>query len=90
MVEALIAHHSTRKINFTGSAMVGSIVAKLAGQYLKPLLLELGGKSPQIVLEDADLHKAAQAALVGAWVHVRHPQSFLLAYCVARPDLHVN
>ena len=70
VVEALIAHPATRKINFTGSTLVGSIVAKLAGQYLKPVLLELGGKAPQIVLDDADLQKAAQAAVTGAWAHV--------------------
>jgi vanillin dehydrogenase len=71
VVEALIAHPATRKINFTGSTPVGSIIAKLAGQHLKPVLLELGGKAPQIVLEDADLHKAAEAAVVGAWAHVQ-------------------
>jgi|SRR5579862_3394695 vanillin dehydrogenase len=70
VVEQLIAHRATRKINFTGSTPVGSIIAKLAGQHLKPVLLELGGKAPQIVLEDADLEKAAQTAVVGAWAHV--------------------
>jgi acyl-CoA reductase-like NAD-dependent aldehyde dehydrogenase len=70
VVEALIAHPATRKINFTGSTPVGSIVAKLAGQHLKPVLLELGGKAPFIVLEEADIQKAAQAALAGAWAHV--------------------
>jgi vanillin dehydrogenase len=70
VVEALVAHPATRKINFTGSTLVGSIVAKLAGQHLKPILLELGGKAPQIVLEDADLQRAAQAAVTGAWLHV--------------------
>lgn len=73
VVEALISHPATRKINFTGSTPVGSIVAKLAGQYLKPVLLELGGKAPQIVLEDADLEKAAVAAVAGAWAHVFPP-----------------
>jgi len=76
VVEALIAHPATRKINFTGSTSVGSIVAKLAGQYLKPVLLELGGKVPLIVLKDADLQKAAQAAVIGAWVHVHPPALF--------------
>lgn len=70
VVEQLIAHPATRKINFTGSTPVGSIIAKLAGQHLKPVLLELGGKAPQIVLEDADLEKAAQTAVIGAWAHV--------------------
>jgi acyl-CoA reductase-like NAD-dependent aldehyde dehydrogenase len=71
VIESLIAHPATRKINFTGSTPVGSIIARLAGQYLKPILLELGGKSPQIVLEDTDLEAAAAAAIAGAWAHVR-------------------
>ena len=70
VVEALISHPAVRKVNFTGSTPVGSIVAKLCGQYLKPVLLELGGKAPQIVLDDADIQKAAQAAVAGAWAHV--------------------
>jgi hypothetical protein len=41
---ALIAHPAVRKINFTGSTAVGSIVAGLAGKALKPVLMELGGK----------------------------------------------
>jgi vanillin dehydrogenase len=76
VVETLIAHPATRKINFTGSTPVGSIIAKLAGQHLKPVLLELGGKAPQIVLDDADLEKAATAAIAGAWAHV-YPLRFL-------------
>jgi acyl-CoA reductase-like NAD-dependent aldehyde dehydrogenase len=73
VVESLIAHPATRKINFTGSTPVGSIIAKLAGQYLKPVLLELGGKAPLIVLEDADLELAAKTAVAGAWAHVSSP-----------------
>ena len=85
VVEALIAHPATRKINFTGSTPVGSIVAKLAGQYLKPVLLELGGKAPQIVLEDADLQKAAQAAVFGAWAHVSpHFYMCFLLCCISK------
>ena len=75
VVEALVSHPDTRKINFTGSTPVGSIVAQLAGKYLKPLLLELGGKAPVIVLDDADLPKAAQQALIGAWAHVSSLQT---------------
>lgn len=56
---------------------MGSIVAKLAGQYLKPVLLELGGKAPLIVLEDANLELAAQTAVAGAWAHVSS-----LCHCV--------
>ena len=55
VVEALIAHPAVKRINFTGSTRVGSIIAETAGRYLKPVLLELGGKAPLIVLDDADL-----------------------------------
>lgn len=41
--------------SFTGSTRVGSIVAQTCGKYLKPVVLELGGKAPAIVAEDANL-----------------------------------
>src|SRR5258708_10679578 len=46
IVEALIAERAVRRANFTGSSKVGKIIAKLAAEYLKPVLLELGGKAP--------------------------------------------
>lgn len=48
-----------RHVNFTGSTRVGSIVAALAGKYLKPSLMELGGKAPVLLLPDADIKVAA-------------------------------
>jgi len=53
------------KVSFTGSAAVGRRVAAQAGQHLTPVLLELGGKSPNIVFEDADFDKAIVGALAG-------------------------
>ncbi|MFV2037669.1 MAG: aldehyde dehydrogenase family protein, partial [Hyphomicrobiales bacterium] len=67
--EALIAHPDVRRINFTGSTKVGRIIAKLAAEHLKPVLLELGGKAPLIVLEDADIDAAVNAAVFGAFMH---------------------
>lgn len=67
---ALIAHPAVRKVNFTGSTNVGSIIAATAGKYIKPVLLELGGKASAIVLDDADLDKAAMGCAVGAFLHV--------------------
>lgn len=64
---ALIAHPSVKKINFTGSTPVGSIIAQVAGKYIKPVLLELGGKAPAIVCPDADLKKAAFQCILGAF-----------------------
>ncbi len=69
IAEALIAHKRVRRINFTGSTRVGRIVAEMAGRHLKPVLLELGGKAPMIVLDDADLDEAAAAANFGSFMH---------------------
>jgi len=69
IVGALIDHPSVRRINFTGSTTVGRIVAVRAAQNLKPVLLELGGKAPLIVLEDADIDEAVKAAAFGAFMN---------------------
>jgi acyl-CoA reductase-like NAD-dependent aldehyde dehydrogenase len=69
VVEALIAHPAVRRINFTGSTKVGKIIAGIAAKHLKPVLLELGGKSPMLVLKDADLDDAVQAAGFGAFMN---------------------
>jgi acyl-CoA reductase-like NAD-dependent aldehyde dehydrogenase len=69
ITEMLIADPRIKKINFTGSTMVGRIIGKLAGQYLKPVLLELGGKAPAIVWEDADLDNAAVQCALGAFLN---------------------
>jgi acyl-CoA reductase-like NAD-dependent aldehyde dehydrogenase len=69
IVEALIAHPAIRRINFTGSTRVGRIIARLAAEHLKPVLLELGGKAPLIVLDDADLDQAVDAAAFGAFMN---------------------
>jgi benzaldehyde dehydrogenase (NAD) len=69
VVGALIDHKAVRRINFTGSTAVGRVVAKRAAENLKPCLLELGGKAPLIVLEDADLDEAVKAAAFGAFMN---------------------
>ncbi|WP_343527006.1 aldehyde dehydrogenase [Sphingomonas sp.] len=69
VVGALIDHPQVRRINFTGSTHVGRIIAKRAAEHLKPVLLELGGKAPLIVLEDADLDEAVKAAAFGAFMN---------------------
>ena len=69
VVGALIDHPAVRRINFTGSTAVGRIVAKRAAEHLKPVLLELGGKAPLIVLEDADIDEAVKAAAFGAFMN---------------------
>jgi benzaldehyde dehydrogenase (NAD) len=69
VVGALIDHVAVRRINFTGSTAIGRIVARRAADNLKPVLLELGGKAPLIVLEDADLDEAVKAAAFGAFMN---------------------
>jgi len=69
VVGALIDHVAVKRINFTGSTTVGRIIAKRAAGHLKPCLLELGGKAPLIVLDDADLDEAVKAAAFGAFMN---------------------
>ena len=69
IVEALVAHPAVRRVNFTGSTRVGKVIGEMAGRYLKPALLELGGKAPMILLEDADIDAAVAAAGFGAYMN---------------------
>ena len=69
VVGALIDAPQVKRINFTGSTGVGKIIAKRAAEHLKPCLLELGGKAPMIVLDDADLGEAVKAAAFGAYMN---------------------
>lgn len=69
VVGTLIDAPEVKRINFTGSTAVGRIIAKRAAEHLKPCLLELGGKAPLIVLEDADLDEAVKAAAFGAFMN---------------------
>ncbi|OAF99560.1 ALDH-like protein [Paraphaeosphaeria sporulosa] len=66
VTEAIVAHKSLRKVDFIGSAAVGSKIGQLCAKYLKPVLMELGGKGPAVVLEDADLQQAAKMCAMGA------------------------
>jgi acyl-CoA reductase-like NAD-dependent aldehyde dehydrogenase len=60
---ALTSHHDVDKVAFTGSTEVGKIIMRAAAGNLKHVSLELGGKSPLIIFEDADLAAASEAAL---------------------------
>lgn len=68
--ESIISQPSVRKCNFTGSTAVGRQIAMKAAFYLKPVLLELGGKNFSIVLDDADLEAASDMILEGALLNV--------------------
>ena len=67
--ETVIGHAAVKRINFTGSSRVGRILAQLSAKYLKPILLELGGKAPLIVLKDADIDAAVDATVFGAFAN---------------------
>ncbi|MDE1918548.1 MAG: aldehyde dehydrogenase [Sphingomonadales bacterium] len=69
IVGALIDAPAVKRINFTGSTTVGRIIARRAAEQLKPCLLELGGKAPLLVLDDADLDEAVKAAAFGAFMN---------------------
>lgn len=69
VVGAMIDAPAVRRVNFTGSTGVGRIIAVRCAQNLKPVVLELGGKAPLIVLDDADLDEAVKAAAFGAFMN---------------------
>jgi acyl-CoA reductase-like NAD-dependent aldehyde dehydrogenase len=64
-----VSHPDTDKIAFTGSTKVGKLVLRAAAEQLKPVILELGGKSANIILKDANLEGAVRGALFGTFFH---------------------
>lgn len=64
-----VAHPIPKVISFTGSTKVGQGIGKLAGEHLKETALELGGNNAMVVLEDADIERAAEAAVFGKFLH---------------------
>ncbi|KAI0919058.1 hypothetical protein AcW1_003467 [Taiwanofungus camphoratus] len=65
----IIAHPAVRRLNFTGGERVSKLLAAEAAKYLKPCVFELGGKAPVVVLEDADIARAAKAITSSALLH---------------------
>jgi acyl-CoA reductase-like NAD-dependent aldehyde dehydrogenase len=61
----LVAHPKVGKVTFTGSVETGKIIYRTAADKLMPVTLELGGKSPMIVMPDADLDRAVAGAVTG-------------------------
>jgi benzaldehyde dehydrogenase (NAD) len=69
VVEAMVAHPAVRRVNFTGSTRVGRLIAMTCAKYLKPAVLELGGKAPMVILDDADLEEAVNGAAFGCFAN---------------------
>lgn len=69
VVEAMVAHPAVRRVNFTGSTRVGRLIAQTCAMHLKPAVLELGGKAPLVVLDDADIDAAVDAAIFGSFAN---------------------
>ena len=69
VVEAIVAHPAVRRVNFTGSTKVGKLLALTCAKYLKPVILELGGKAPMVILDDADIDDAVNAATFGSFAN---------------------
>ncbi|WP_433291368.1 aldehyde dehydrogenase family protein [Actinoplanes sp. CA-030573] len=69
IAEELVTHPLVRRISFTGSTVTGRRLAELAARHLKRPILQLSGHNPLIVLADADLSLAVDAATYGAFVH---------------------
>lgn len=69
VVEAIVSHPAVRRVNFTGSTRVGKLIAQTCAKYLKPAVLELGGKAPLVILDDADIDDAVNAAAFGCFAN---------------------
>ncbi|HEX4787289.1 MAG TPA: gamma-aminobutyraldehyde dehydrogenase [Actinospica sp.] len=67
--EALIGHPDVDMVSFTGSTPVGKRIAEIAAQTVKRVHLELGGKAPFVVFEDADLEAAIHGAVAGSLIN---------------------
>jgi benzaldehyde dehydrogenase (NAD) len=67
VVEAMVAHPAVRRVNFTGSTKVGRIIAMTCAKHLKPVVLELGGKAPLVILDDANIEDAVNGAAFGCF-----------------------
>jgi acyl-CoA reductase-like NAD-dependent aldehyde dehydrogenase len=66
---AITAHPDVQKVAFTGSTEVGKEIVRASADSLKKVTLELGGKSPVLIFDDADLDKAILMASLGIFVH---------------------
>jgi aldehyde dehydrogenase (NAD+) len=85
--EAIVVHPGVDMVSFTGSLRVGRRVSELAAQMVKPVMLELGGKSPNVILEDADLEAAITDGVAKCYLNSGQTCSALTRMLVPRERL---
>ena len=85
--EALAAHPDVDMVSFTGSTRAGRRVSELASQSIKRVALELGGKSPNVLLDDADFASAVAAGVGAAYANSGQTCSALTRMIVPRSRL---
>ncbi len=83
--DRLVEAPAVRALNFTGSTRVGRHLSELCGRHMKRALLELGGKNPMLILEDADLDAAVQGAVMGMFLYQGQACMAASRIIVARP-----
>jgi aldehyde dehydrogenase (NAD+) len=85
--EAIAAHPDVDMVSFTGSTRAGKRVSELASQTVKPVALELGGKSPNVILDDADLETAIKDGVAKCFLNSGQTCSALTRMLVPRARL---
>jgi aldehyde dehydrogenase (NAD+) len=85
--EAIAAHDGVDMVSFTGSTRAGRRVSELASQSVKRVALELGGKSPNVILDDADLEKAVVDGVTKCYLNSGQTCSALTRMLVPREQL---
>src|SRR5438874_1257672 len=85
--EAIAGHHDVDMVSFTGSTRAGKRVGELAAQCVKPVALELGGKSPNVILEDANFEQAVTDGVGKAFLNSGQTCSALTRMLVPRSKL---
>jgi acyl-CoA reductase-like NAD-dependent aldehyde dehydrogenase len=85
--EAIAAHPGVDMVSFTGSTRAGKRVSELAAQTVKPVAMELGGKSPNVILDDADLERAIPDGVAKCFLNSGQTCSALTRMLVPRDKL---
>jgi aldehyde dehydrogenase (NAD+) len=85
--ETIVSHPETDMVSFTGSTRAGRRVSELAAQAPKPVSLELGGKSPNVILDDADLEEAVTDGVAKCFLNSGQTCSALTRMLVPRDRL---